>query len=175
MTGIIIQAISTSILAISVIYAGRQITLLRKQHGENHDWNRRIAAQQAIREYREIQASIEDLSHHFDYHNRTEGVAADNFNKKFEEVKHLQTSLHTALNYFEGLARGVRQGIYDEEVVKNAFHGSMISVYECFKYYICSRRKKWDNQKLWFELEALIDKWKQEERVTNPDRPILGA
>jgi uncharacterized membrane protein len=62
MTETIIASISAILLALSVLYVAKQIALLRIQHQENHDWNRRLAAQHTIREYSDIQLCIECLS-----------------------------------------------------------------------------------------------------------------
>jgi hypothetical protein len=78
------------------------------------------------------------------------------------------------LNYFEGLARGVRQGIYDEQVIKTAFRGLMINVNESFKYYIQNRRHQFHNPRVWVELEVLSDCWRQEERAVDPERNRIG-
>ena len=170
----IIAAISAILLAFSVLYAARQVQLLRRQHEDNHDWNRRLAAQQTILEYREIQSMVETMSEHFDFHNRTEGIPVADFEAKFKEVNHLQSRLHTVLNYFEALARGVRQDIYDEKVIKNSFRGHMIRVYESFKYYIESRRRKLHNPKIWVELEELSESWRKEERPVDLERDKIG-
>ncbi len=174
-TEIIIGAISACLMAGSVLYAGKQVKLLRNQHWDNHDWNRRLAAQQAVREYKEIQPMLETVSEHFDYQNRTEGISHDDFETKFEKNIELQSRLHQVINYFEGLARGVRQGIYDEEVIRVAFRGHMIRVYESFKYYIEGRRRKLHNQKIWIELEEVSDAWHKDERAVDPRRDPIGT
>ncbi|MCK5832010.1 MAG: DUF4760 domain-containing protein [Methylococcales bacterium] len=172
---IIISAISAILLALSVLYAAKQIKLLRIQHEEDHDWNRRLAAQETLRGYHEIQVMVEAISEHFDYHNKTEGIPEKEFQEKFNGTKELQSRLHTVLNYFEGLARGIRQGIYDEEVIKASFRGHMIRVYESFKYYIGSRRITLHNPRIWIELEEMADKWKKEDKSILPQRIKTGV
>lgn len=171
----LIAATSAFLLAISVLYTARQVHLLRKQHKENHDWNRRLTAQQAIREYQNIQEMVESLSEHFDYHNRTEGIPLTDFEIKFNEMPSLQSRLHALLNYFEGLARGVRQGIYDQEVVENAFQRHMIRVFESFKYYIEFRRRKVHNPTVYIELEIITSEWQKELRNAPPAREKIAA
>lgn len=173
-TEVLIAGVSAILLAISVLYAGHQIKLLRRQHQDNHDWNRRLAAQQTIGEYREIQSMVEAVSEHFDYHDRTEGIPLEDFQKKFKETPGLQSRLHSVINYFEGLARGVRQGIYDEEVVRVSFKGHMMRVHESFKYYIEGRRRKLHNPKIWVELEEVADAWRKEQRAIDPRRKPIG-
>ncbi len=85
-TEVIIAAISAMLLAVSVFYVSRQVILLRKQHKENHDWNRRLAAQQAVRDYREIQSMMETISEHFDYQERTEGIPFYDFEKSLARL-----------------------------------------------------------------------------------------
>lgn len=139
-----------------------QITFLREQHEDNHDWNRRESAQQAVREYREIQSMIEAVSHHFDYQNRTEGIPLSEFKEKFSKDRTLQPKVNTVLNYFEGLARGVNQGIYDEGVIKGSFRGQMSRVFDSFQYFISDRRKYLNNSQIWVDIENLSCKWKVE-------------
>lgn len=173
----ILTGISAFLLALTVLYAAREVKLLRVQHQDNHDWNRRLAAQQAVREYKEIQFMVEALSVHFDYHHRKEGIPTLDFEAKLKEIAGLQSNLHTVLNYFEGLARGIRQGIYDEELIRVAFRGHMLRVYESFRYYIEGNRQKLGNPKIWVELEDLVDAWRKEARgeIIDQKRSIIAV
>ena len=175
MEATIIGTLSVVLLAISVIYAGRQLQLLRRQHSEDHDWNRRLAAQQAIDKYHNIQLMVETISEHLDFQNRTEGITLADIEAKFKETGTLQTRVHSVINYFEAMARGVRQGIYDEEVIKNAFQGHMNRVYESFRYYIESRRRNLHNPQIWIELEEISDKWRKELRAVEPRRDPIAS
>jgi hypothetical protein len=51
----------------------------------------------------------------------------------------------------------------------------MIRVYEAFKYYIESRRRKLNNPKLWVELEEMAESWRKESRVIDPERDRIAT
>lgn len=75
-----------------------------------------------------------------------------------ETGKSIITGLHRVLNIYESYARGIRVGLYDEEVIRSSRKIPMISTYEVFKEYI-PHRTAMRNDNPWPEYEALVIQW----------------
>lgn len=123
---LIINGIIAASMMLGLFFGVRQLKSLvesnqisQKIAKDAHDWNRRSAAQDALRDLRKS-VLLSKLNQHFDYLNLDGEIALNRIEKGFREEAELQNELHGLLNYYEGLARGVRQGIYDEEVVRTA-------------------------------------------------------
>ena len=138
--------------------AGSQLEKIQETHRQNHDWERRIAAQSAVNEYSSV-VDTKDLKSEFDYLNRTDVIPLAELQGAFERCSDMQGSLNKMLNYYERLARGVRQGIYDEELIKAARLTAMKKVLRVFGPYIEHRRKEF-SPNAWADLDALVDEWK---------------
>jgi len=77
----------------------------------------------------------------------------------------------TYRDYREMLARGIKQGVYDEKVVKEACRTNTIQAYKKFSPYIDSYRKK-ISPRLWVDLEHIATRWMQEDAASPHRRPI---
>ena len=83
---------------------------------------------------------------------------------KFDENPELQSQCHKLLNTYENFARGVRQEVYDEVILRSARKTAVQRTYTAFVDYVEHRRR--DNNPLaYLELEKLIHKWNESNRV----------
>lgn len=165
---VIISSASLIILVIGLLYGAKQIKNAlvqiadtRRIHQDNHDWNRRLAAQEALRSYNYSLLSS-PIQMVFNYLNVSEPIPLKNIQLEFDKDKTLQSDLHQLLNFYEGLARGIHQALFDEDVVKAARKNAMVMVEKGFLNYIENRREE-VNQYAWSELSAIIGKWKNED------------
>ncbi len=132
---------------------------------QQHDWNRRIAAQEALQNYDHTWYSG-PLQEHFDYFNRSEPIPVGDIKSKFKAESGLQADLIKLLNFYESLCRGINQNIFDEEVIKVARRRAMTKAHDSFKAYIEYRRKN-ANPKAWWELTSIVNKWERDaSRIT---------
>lgn len=69
--------------------------------------------------------------------------------------------------------RRIKQGIYDEQVVKEACRTNMVQAFNKFGPYINSYRKK-ISPNLWTDLENIATRWMHEDAVL-PDRRPTGV
>jgi len=139
----------------------QEIRTLNLHHAENHEWNRRIAAQEALRLYNyNLQSS--SLRASFDYLNCFDSIPLETISKEFEANKNLQSDLHELLNFFEALARGIHQGLFDELVIKSARRTDLVRCERAFRNYIDKRRDT-VNSRVWVELSHLAAEWANEE------------
>ena len=152
--------------------AAQQLQQTRKIHQDDHDWNRRNAAQEALRQYNYslLSSSLQEV---FDYLSLTEAIPLQKITEGFTSHPKLKADLHQMLNYYEALARGIHQGVFDEEIVKAARRSSMIIAARGFSSYINDRRKN-IHPNAWTDLTALVAKWVAADQ-TKSQRPKTGA
>ena len=139
-----------------------QIQAAYKVNAADHDWNRRMASQAALKEYNQSILSSA-LQSEFDYLNCTESIPLEKILDGFNKHPALQNELHQLLNFYEGLARGVFQNIYDEEVIKAGRRSAMMKAFRAFNSYIEMRRKT-SSPTAWTDLGSLVAQWVLEEK-----------
>ena len=151
-------------------FAGFQVRQGRKAleqsaeaHKADHAWHRQIAAQEALAQY-STSVYLSRLAKEFNYLEigRSACVDLDLVEERFKAEPDLRQDLHALLNFYESLARGVIQGLYDEDVIKAARKGAMERAYTGFKCYIDARRKT-GSPKAWLDLQVLIERWESSE------------
>lgn len=149
--------------------ATTQLKTMQEQHSDNHEWNRKMAAQEALRQF---QYSVLDgpLREKFDYLHQKQAFDLKVILNEFKTDGKMQTNLHQLLNFYEGLARGVNQGIYDEGLIKTGRKNSMIMLCMSFASYIEHRRII--SPKAWSDLTHTVDKWKNEDLLPHISTPL---
>mgnify|MGYP001224362433 CR=1 FL=1 len=130
------------------------------QSVKSHDWNRRKAAAEALKEFREkMRPHSKILNESFNYFLRDENspITVDEIHraicKKGNDGKLVRCdssaqweidpdkgetlrSVRELLNLYEDIASGVHQGVYDKEVVADLMASSIIKVSNIFDPYI---------------------------------------
>ena len=156
------------------VYAGIQLKKTTEQTEQlraayeineaDHDWNRRIASQDALKEYNQstISSGLQ-LQSEFNYLSHTESIPLEKIEERFNNHPNLQLKLHQLLNFYEGLARGIFHNVYDEKIIKAARYNAMKKAFRAFNSYIESRRKNLSPD-AWSDLELLINQWKADEK-----------
>ena len=169
MYSLIISVVIALVTLGGLIYAGFQLKKTKehlqaayKINEADHDWNRRMASQAALKEYNQSILSS-GLQSEFDYLNCTESIPLSKIKDGFDKHPDLQTELHQLLNFYEGLARGVFQNIYDDEVIKAGRRSAMMKALRAFNSYIESRRKT-SSPTAWTDLESLVAQWVLDEK-----------
>ena len=166
-----VSIISVVLVLIGVIYAGIQLYLLRKVNKGTHDWNRRISAQNAISS---IYANLKDrylLNEKFEYLDIKSPIPLEEINKVFLNDNNLRLICDDLLNYYEMLARGVFEKIYDRKVIENARKSTMIQTFNAFSLYIKDQRNYIPD--VWNNMEAIVNDWKSDDTKL-PDRKKTG-
>lgn len=160
----IIQSIGLFILVVGIFIAlvqlrgaKEQIRLLEASHSETNEWNRRIAAQEAL--FRADYSSMANpVQKAFGFIDQTSPISLEDIEKRLDKDKTEKVHLHQLLNYYESLARGVLLEIYDEEVILEARRSTMTRLVVSFEEYIVKRQET-VNPKAWVCLVRLTQKW----------------
>lgn len=129
----------------------------RFQLKANHDWNRRKAAQDILRERSTL--DIKKLNETFNIHNRKDAIPLDEINEAFKKDIFLKGTLNKYLNFYESLARGMEYHIYDEDVIKSGSRKVMIQNFMRYENYIKDVRIKNGDKRAWGSFEDYVNKW----------------
>ena len=165
MTPVQIALISACISACAIVIGATSAFLAYRSLRSTHEWNRRKAAQDAALLFNQRVQGRDVLDEQLNYVSSSEPIGIETLHQKFAAVAGLKPAIHSLLNYFEMLARGVHQSIYDETVIRVAWKGAMTRAMERFGPYIKERRTA--SPAAWRELEGLVSKWRhQETQVT---------
>ena len=159
----------TALIALGgFVYAGVQLKKTTEQlraayeiNKADHDWNRRLAAQDALKEYNRSIVSSE-LQSEFNYLNCTESIPLEKIEEGFTKHLNIQAELHQLLNFYDSLARGIFHKVYDEKIIKAARYNAMKQAFRAFNSYIEKRRTKLSPD-AWKDLESLIYQWQADE------------
>jgi hypothetical protein len=152
---------SALLLFVGLMYTGRQLHLTRIIHKQNHDWNRRHAAQQALFNYSTFISGTEQLNKTLGYVTATEPLPLADVEDTFQKNPELRVTCHKLLNFNETLAIGIIHGLYDEEIIKNAWRGNMLRSFDSFRNYIIDFRQ--NGRPLAFKEQEMIgNKWRNE-------------
>lgn len=161
-TKLLVQIISSVLVFIALLYAARQFKLATLVHRDNHDWNRRNAAQQATIDYASKIPGNEELNKTLKYTVAKEPIALTTIDAAFENNESLRAIAHRVLNYHESLAVGVLEGVYDENCIRNIRRSALELLFNAFKNYI-DRFRSEIQPTAWSQQEQLINKWKIED------------
>ncbi|MEE2733675.1 MAG: DUF4760 domain-containing protein [Pseudomonadota bacterium] len=152
---LVIEIISLSLLAGSVFYAARQIK-------SSHDWNRRKAAQDIAIKYAELNPNKVVINEFLERIGHKEALKLEELKDEFKRASDLRDAIDTLLNFYEFLAMGVAQKVYDEKLIrifwgeamstnriryKSYIDNSIKEEYPDLWRYFISYTAKWDSQK----------------------------
>ena len=146
-----------------LLFTTRQLRLLAKTYIDLHDWNRRKAAQDASHQWQEYADDAVLLENTFHFRDNQGIVDLPTLLAAFRADAKAQASLHRILNYFEAIANGTRNRVFDEPIIRDAFCGVFDLHSQRFGAYIEHRRSH-GAPKAWIEMEDLSRKWTQEDR-----------
>ena len=115
MYSLLLSGIVTLITLGGLVYAGIQLRKTKEQlqaaykiNEADHDWNKRMASQSALKQYNHSTV-LSSLQSEFDYLNCIEAIPLSRIKEGLKKRPDLQRELHQLLNFYESLARGVLQ------------------------------------------------------------------
>ncbi len=155
------------LVAATVLYAALQLRSVYRTNAQGHDWNRRKAAQDICIRYEEFNPNKTDLLKKLDYFNNNGVVTQQDLQELFEENPKHRLNAHQFLNYFEYLCVGIKQGIYDEQVIKEFWSTLMLKAFTMFKPYVIEYRSSYHQSTAWEMLEEYSVKWESEKKISD--------
>lgn len=155
---LLLQAVGLFFVVQALRKTAYQIKHSEKTHADTLEWNKRIATENIleVKPDREVTEKLDRLFHTAELKEEIEGVV-----DKAREDKQIERDIHHLLNVYERLARGMKNGIYVESLVKEALRNTFIKVYTNYYPYI-KHRQDTMNKEAWVEFEKYAVKWKQE-------------
>lgn len=158
-TKTVLQAATLIAVVAGLVLTIRQLRLLRLGYEDLHDWNRRKAAQDAVGDMvPRVGNDTPLLDEKFHILSQNDPLALDSILNAIDEDKKVRLAIHKRLNYFETLAGGVHQGVFDEEVIKNAYQEVFRGTVSQFRSYIDHLRNKGFTD-AYSDLEGMSARW----------------
>lgn len=144
--------------AFQLNHAARSITQASEHNKEANEWNRKIAAQNALDR---LAASpiLSKLQARFNYIDEKAIIPVQEIEKACNDDNDLKNELFDLLNSYEKIARGVNLGMYDDEVIRVGRRGAISKAYFSFGELILHRRQHYGAPNAWKELEVLVQRW----------------
>jgi len=167
---LIVHVITAVGLGVTIFYAAKQLKAARTVNSQAHDWNRRKAAQDICCRYDELNPEKSELLERLRFFSDDGVITREDINGIFEENPELRLICHKLLNYFEYLCVGIKQGVYDEDVVREFWSAVMVRVFSWLKPYIEQYRgEPTSSGSTWILMEEYLNKWNHE-KLTRPSR-----
>lgn len=145
----------------------RQLQTAEKVHADTLEWNRRKSTDEVL-EVKPDRAVTEKLNELFNTSESNDPVLLEKIEKytnlifsKSDKYKNLKLDIQHLLNVYERLARGMKNEIYVEEMIKDGLRNTFIKVYNNYSLYIQDHREK-VNERAWIDFEYYVRKWTKE-------------
>ncbi len=156
----ILSLITLIVLTVGLYYSGRQLHLIQKAFTHDHDWRRRVSAQEALLSFSDGVEHWKELEDAFNYMDAQKAIGIEKIEEEIQKKPSLKVTLGSLLNFYEMLAVGVSQGVYDEKLISLARGRAMIHVYYIFEQYI--KKTQGHYPSVWTNMETLVNRWKHE-------------
>ncbi len=157
-----IQLLILLVLIMTAYIALKELHETKNIHRETLEWNRKNKTITVLNEFRKINISV--LRETFNKHTKIPGTTIS-LTLIIDEIKNnaeVKSSIIRFLNHHEGLALGIKLGLYDREMIKLARKTSFIQNYNEYIEYIKYRREI-SNPNAWKNFEELVKKWSKNE------------
>lgn len=170
-TALLVDIVSTVVLALTFLVLAFQASLLRKQIREEHEWRRRQNAVQAsaIRN-QSIQDARRRINDVFGYlGSKDTPIPLEEFDRAFEKNPSLKDDVYYFLAYLENIGLATLHNVASLEVIYEAMGNTYINYAFVFKNYMNRDRKY--NPRLWEYIELLAHELNKVHFRRNPPPP----
>jgi Fe-S-cluster containining protein len=128
---------------------------------QNHDWNRRHTTQEFLRGI--IDYNLHDLNVNFNFTYRKDTIKMSEIEEKLKQDPSIKSKINDALNYYELVCVGLKNGVLDEVMVRDSIESAIKQTYRVFTEYIENMQKV--TPKAFIILEQTATKWNAEDRT----------
>lgn len=145
-----------------LLFVVRQLRLNEIIALNNHDWNRKKATFDFVKEYYStIGLDVDKL--------KKQNESGDNYkvvwNEKNVDNHDYLCTWRKVLNYFEHLCCGIKHQLYDNEIAYDHVRGAMLAMWKESQPYVTKAREK--NPLVFQNLEDISRKWEDTFRARN--------
>lgn len=133
--------------------------------------NKRIETRKKLDDYNRLDSALY-LNERVSFIGNKHSIPIKKIKEAMEVDSQVIVHLSRLLNYYEAIAIGIENNIYDESLVKSTRRGAMVRTFISFEEYIGFDRRE-GNPMAYIKYEALVNKWINEEREEK-GLPALG-
>lgn len=131
---------------------------------KEYQWNQMVAAQNRLMEYNNLEFSALRENKNLNYNLNNYILSIEKIKKEIEADEKVRTGIHTVLNFYESLVRGIELGIYDRDTILSARKDTMVRMLTAYSEYIHYRRHEEHHPDAWMVLTDYFDKLNREKR-----------
>lgn len=154
----IINLLSFAFQTTALLLIAVALLHLRKEARNKHEWDRRVHTLAAIK----LSSTSQEVIGYVLGKENEELL----YNKK-QKISDEKISL--MLNELEQICIGIKQGVYDEQIVSNSLGRTFVSVFHTLKRFIIDRRSAYASE-TFIEFESIVRKWESELGKSEWDR-----
>lgn len=152
---LITQVIGIFAVVITILYASRQIKISKNIHKETLDWNRKTTTENALNNRQDKELRLFLTKRFKSYVEK--GILViplAEIQSAISSDINVQLEIHSYLNKYERISRGIKNNLYDREMIVETMKYIIVKVYFNYKEYIEHRREV-ANKNAWKNFELL--------------------
>ncbi len=142
-------------LVVTAYFAVKGINRTKRIHQDTLVWNKKNKTIDTLNEFRKIKPNLVKIKFKDFLDNPKQSIPIKDLLKEIKKDPRIGFEIDEYLNHYEGIAIGIKQNLYDGEMVKLARKTSIYNTWIQYKEYIEYFRK--DNDKLWDNFESLAN------------------
>lgn len=162
---IIIQIAGIIAVVVTLLYASRQIKTSKNIHKETLDWNRKTTTNNELNNRQDKELRLFLMKQFQPYVEK--GITVIPISEIENAIKsdlNVQLQIHSYLNKYERISRGINNGLYDKAMVVETMKYIIVKVYFNYRDYIKYRRKI-ANKNAWKNFENLAIELNNEHKI----------
>ncbi|WP_118974209.1 DUF4760 domain-containing protein [Taibaiella koreensis] len=164
-----IQIVGILAVVVTILYASKQIRINKNIHKETLEWNRKTVTENELnnRHDKEIRSFLTKKFQAY----VEKGICKIPLVKIQDAIRDeidIQLQIHSYLNRYERISRGIKNGLYDRAMIISAMKYVIVKVYFNYEDYIEYRRTI-ANKNSWKHFESLAKELNNEYKIhTDP-------
>jgi hypothetical protein len=166
-----IRIFNNILVVVAIIYTAYQFRRSANIHRDNLEWSKRIETRKKLDDHNLFE-SAKYLNDKFGYVRDNNPIQYTRIEEEFNKDNAVDVHLSILMNYYESIAIGIDNHIYDELLVKASRKTAMMQIYDSFRSFVEFHRRN-GSPRCFTRYEALINKWREEDRI-DKTLPKLG-
>lgn len=154
----IIQVLILVVLIITAVIALKEISETKNIHKETLLWNKKNKTIDVLNDFRKVipHKTKKHFKKQLKQPNKT--IPCEEILGEIAQEAKIKSEIVEYLNHHEGLAIGIINGLYNEDLIKKARRTSFFQTWIQYEEYIAHRRKV-SNSEAWKNFEEIVNKW----------------
>lgn len=165
---LLIQLLGTIAVVFTILYASRQIKISKNIHKETLDWSRKNITESELSNRYDKELRLFLVKKFQPYVEKgIIKIPITEIQNAIKEDINVQLQIHSYLNKYERISRGIKNELYDKSIIIDAMKYIIVKVYFNYSEYIKYRREI-SNKNSWKNFEHLALEINDEYNIYKP-------